>query len=97
MLFSRWYTSPSPSVEGVGNVSRSTVVVAMFWLAHVKVGSHRYARSIAMAQPASSVDSRWCRSASLASTTICSSVSSPHCRAASHSMSSCRMCHRYSW
>jgi hypothetical protein len=30
MLFSHWYTSPTPSMQGAGNASRS---VATFWLA----------------------------------------------------------------
>jgi hypothetical protein len=47
MLFSHWYTSPTPSMEGVCNVSRSVATVTMFWLALVKVGSYRFACSIA--------------------------------------------------
>jgi hypothetical protein len=30
MLFSHWYNSPTPSVKGVGNASRSAAVVATF-------------------------------------------------------------------
>jgi hypothetical protein len=39
MLFSCWYTSPTPLVEGVDSVSRSEAVMATFWLALAKVGS----------------------------------------------------------
>jgi hypothetical protein len=46
MLFSRWYISHTPSVEGAGNASRSKVIAAMFWLAQAKAGSCRSARSI---------------------------------------------------
>jgi hypothetical protein len=57
MLFSHWYTSLAPSVEGVGSVSRSVATAATFWLALVKVGSYRSAYSLATAYLASSVDS----------------------------------------
>jgi hypothetical protein len=68
MFISRWYTSPTPSVEGVGNVSKSAATTTMFWLALVKAGSCRSAQSITMAWTTSSADSCWCRLASLAST-----------------------------
>jgi hypothetical protein len=55
MLFSRWYTSPTLSVEGVGNVSRSATATAMFWLALLKVWGCQCARCIAMVWAASSV------------------------------------------
>jgi hypothetical protein len=38
MFFSRWYTSPTPLVEGAGNVSKSVAVAATCWLARVKMG-----------------------------------------------------------
>jgi hypothetical protein len=41
MLFSHWYTSPTPLVEGAGNLSRSAATTAMFWLALAKAeGCH---------------------------------------------------------
>jgi hypothetical protein len=68
MLFSHWYTMPTPLVKGAGNMSRSAAVAATFWLALVKAGSCHSTRSIATVWPASSVDSRWHRLISLAST-----------------------------
>jgi hypothetical protein len=32
-VLNRWYTSPTTSVEVVGNASRSAASMAMFWLA----------------------------------------------------------------
>jgi hypothetical protein len=97
MLFNCWYISPTPSVEGAGNVSKSAATVATFWLALVKVGSCRSACTITAVQPASSIDSCWCRSASLASMAVHSSLNLPHCCAASHLAPSCRMRRRSSW
>jgi hypothetical protein len=84
------YTSPTLSLEGAGNVSRSMVTTTMFCLALAKVGSYHSTHSIAAVRPTPSIDSHWCRSASLASATVHSSVSLPHCRVASRSMSFCR-------
>jgi hypothetical protein len=78
MIFSHGYTSPTPSVEGVGNVPKSAATTAMLWLALTGVGSCRSARSIAMVRPTSSADSHWCKWASLASVAARSSASSPH-------------------
>jgi hypothetical protein len=49
MFFGRWYTSPTPSEEGAGNVSKREAVTATFWLALAKVGSCRSTQSIAAA------------------------------------------------
>jgi hypothetical protein len=57
MLFSRWYTSPTPSAEGVENMSKSVAATTTLWLALAKMGSCRYARSIAAVRPTSSTDS----------------------------------------
>jgi hypothetical protein len=40
MFFSHWYTSPTPSVEGVGNVSKSAAITATFWLALAIAAPH---------------------------------------------------------
>jgi hypothetical protein len=56
LFFYCWYTLPNPSVEHVGNISRSTVVVAMFWLALVKVGTCRSACSIVTVWPTLGAD-----------------------------------------
>jgi hypothetical protein len=45
MLFSHWYTSPTPSVEGASNLSRSATAAATFWLALAKAGSFHSACS----------------------------------------------------
>jgi hypothetical protein len=68
MLFSRRYILPTPLVQGVGNVSRSVATAATFWVALVKVGSYRSTHSVVVVQPASSINSCWRRSVSLAST-----------------------------
>jgi hypothetical protein len=57
MLFNHRYTSPAQSVEGVGNVSKRTVAVAMFWPALAKAGRCCSARSPAMAWLPFNVDS----------------------------------------
>jgi hypothetical protein len=97
MLFSHWYTSPTPSVDGAGNVSKSAATATTFWLALAKVGSCRSACSIEAVQPTLNTNSCWCRSISLASTIARSSVSLPHCHAASCLMSSCGMRRHSSW
>jgi hypothetical protein len=66
MLFSCWYISPTPLVEGEGNMSKSVAAAATFWLALAKVGSYCSTHSIIAVRPASSADSRWHRSVSLA-------------------------------
>jgi hypothetical protein len=38
MSFSWWYTLSTPSVEGVGNMSKSAAVAATFWMALTKAG-----------------------------------------------------------
>jgi hypothetical protein len=97
MFFSCWYTLPTPSVEGASNVSKSAPTTTMFWLALAKVGSYRSTRSIVVAWLASSIDSHWCSSASLASMVVCSSASSPfHCMDL-RSMLSYRAHHHSSW
>jgi hypothetical protein len=104
MLLSHPYTSPTPAVEGTYNVSRSTAIVATFWLALMKVGSCRYTCSVTVVRPASSSDSRWCRPASLVSMATRSLVGLPYHSVASCLMSSYRACwcsgplwpHRYS-
>jgi hypothetical protein len=94
MFFSHWYTSLTPSMEGMCMVSRSAAAAATFWLALAKVGSWHSACSIVVVWPTSSADSCWCKSGSLASMATCSPVRSPHCCAALCSMSSCGACRR---
>jgi hypothetical protein len=38
MPFSYWYNLLIPSIEGLGRIPKSVVTMAMFWLAHGKVG-----------------------------------------------------------
>jgi hypothetical protein len=92
MLFTHWYISPTPSVEGASNASRSVATMATFWLVLVKVGRCRSTHPLTVAWPASSTNSQWSRSASLASVVAHLSVSTPRCCMALHSMSSCRAC-----
>jgi hypothetical protein len=58
MLFNRWYTSPTPSVEGAGSAPRSAANAVMFCLALVKAGSHRDACNLTTAWLAYIVDLR---------------------------------------
>jgi hypothetical protein len=49
MFFIQWYLSPTPSVEGAGNMSKSATAVVMLWLTLAKVGSCHSTRSITAA------------------------------------------------
>jgi hypothetical protein len=80
-----------PSLEGADNASRDATTAAPFWLVLAMAGSYCSVRSIAAVWPTSSVDSRWRRSAGLASIAVRSSTKSPWCHTAFHLMSSCRV------
>jgi hypothetical protein len=92
MSFSRWYTLPTPSVEGSDRVSKSAAAVATFWLALVKVGcgipswlmaatmtlarAWALVKSMVVAHSISITALRWCSSVIWASRTTCSPANS---------------------
>jgi hypothetical protein len=94
MLFSHWYTSPTSSVKGAGNTSRSAAATTTFWLALVKVGSYCTTCSFAMAYHACNAYSCLSQLANLASTATHSPVSLPRCYAILCLVSTCGVrCH----
>jgi hypothetical protein len=72
-------------------------VTTTFWLALAKVGSHCPSWSIVKTQSALSADSRWCRSASLASMAARLPSILSGSRTVLRSMSSYRGRRRSSW
>jgi hypothetical protein len=92
MLFSHWYTSPTPSMEGASNASRSAATMTTFWLALAKVGSYHYICSLTMAYPVSNADSFWSQLANLAFMATSSTASRPHCCVILCLISSYRAC-----
>jgi hypothetical protein len=77
MLLSYWHTSPTLSMEGAANISRSAAATATFWLALAKAKGWCSARSFDVARWASNADLPWSRSTSLAFVAARSLVSLP--------------------